>query len=69
VHAERDSFGVDGDRDHTPQLRGALPRLVRRRGFVYLAVFAVAAVGAGLVRTVTTTYLPLLLAEIREALR
>jgi MFS family permease len=30
-------------------------------------VFAAAAVGAGLVRTVTTTYLPLLLAEIREA--
>jgi MFS family permease len=41
--------------------------LVRRRGFAYLAVFAVAAVGAGLVRTVTTTYLPLLLADIREA--
>jgi hypothetical protein len=33
----------------------------------YLLVFAAAAVGAGLVRTVTTTYLPLLLAEIREA--
>jgi MFS family permease len=32
-----------------------------------LLVFAAAAVGAGLVRTVTTTYLPLLLAEIREA--
>ena len=38
-----------------------------RRGLAYLAVFAVAAVGAGLVRTVTTTYLPLLLADIREA--
>jgi MFS family permease len=37
------------------------------RGFAYLLVFAAAAVGAGLVRTVTTTYLPLLLAEIREA--
>ena len=33
----------------------------------YLLVFASAAVGAGLVRTVTTTYLPLLLADIREA--
>ena len=33
----------------------------------YLLVFASTAVGAGLVRTVTTTYLPLLLAEIREA--
>jgi MFS family permease len=30
-------------------------------------VFAAAAIGAGLVRTVTTTYLPLLLAEVREA--
>jgi MFS family permease len=38
-----------------------------RRGFAYLLVFAAAAVGAGLVRTVTTTYLPLLLADIREA--
>jgi hypothetical protein len=44
---------------------GVLPRLVRGRGAAYLAVFAVAAVGAGLVRTVTTTYLPLLLADIR----
>jgi MFS family permease len=67
MRAERDSFGVDGDRGDVPQLPGTLPRLVRRRGFVYLAVFAVAAVGAGLVRTVTTTYLPLLLADIREA--
>jgi MFS family permease len=33
----------------------------------YLLVFGSAAVGAGLVRTVTTTYLPLLLAEIRDA--
>jgi MFS family permease len=38
-----------------------------RRGFAYLLVFAAAAVGAGLVRTVATTYLPLLLADIREA--
>jgi MFS family permease len=38
-----------------------------RRGFAYLLVFSAAAVGAGLVRTVATTYLPLLLAEIREA--
>jgi MFS family permease len=33
----------------------------------YLLVFAAAAVGTGLVRTVTSTYLPLLLADIREA--
>jgi hypothetical protein len=39
-------------------------RSFRRRGVAYLAVFGVAAVGAGLVRTVTTTYLPLL-ADIR----
>jgi len=38
-----------------------------RRTFAYLLVFAAAAVGTGLVRTVTTTYLPLLLADIREA--
>lgn len=38
-----------------------------RRGLGYLVVFAAAAVGAGLVRTVASTYLPLLLAEIREA--
>jgi MFS family permease len=50
-----------------PQLPSVPRSLVRRRGFAYLAVFAVAAVGAGLVRTVTTTYLPLLLADIREA--
>jgi MFS family permease len=37
------------------------------RGFAYLLVFAAAAVGTGLVRTVTSTYLPLLLADIREA--
>jgi MFS family permease len=37
------------------------------RGVAYLLVFSAAAVGTGLVRTVTTTYLPLLLAEIREA--
>jgi MFS family permease len=37
------------------------------RGVVYLLVFSSAAVGAGLVRTVATTYLPLVLAEIREA--
>jgi MFS family permease len=38
-----------------------------RRGLAYLLVFSAAGIGAGLVRTVTTTYLPLLLAEIREA--
>jgi MFS family permease len=37
------------------------------RGFAYLVSFSAAAVGAGLVRTVASTYLPLLLAEIREA--
>ena len=49
-----------------PSVVLALP-LPPRRGFAYLLVFAAAAVGAGLVRAVTTTYLPLLLAEIREA--
>jgi MFS family permease len=48
-----------------PSVR-ALP-LRPRRGFAYLLVFAAAAVGAGLVRTVATTYLPLLLADIKEA--
>jgi MFS family permease len=38
-----------------------------QHGLPYLLVFAAAAVGAGLVRTVTTTYLPLLLADIRDA--
>jgi MFS family permease len=38
-----------------------------RRGFAYLLVFSAAAVGAGLVRTVATTYLPLLLADLRDA--
>lgn len=38
-----------------------------RRGFAYLLVFSAAAVGAGLVRTVTTTYLPLLLADLKDA--
>jgi MFS family permease len=38
-----------------------------RRGLVFLLSFGAAAVGAGLVRTVASTYLPLLLAEIREA--
>jgi DHA1 family tetracycline resistance protein-like MFS transporter len=50
-----------------PRLLDVVPRSLRRDGLAYLAVFAAAAVGAGLVRTVTTTYLPLLLAEIREA--
>jgi MFS family permease len=39
----------------------------QRRGLAYLIVFASAAIGAGLVRTVATAYLPVLLAEIREA--
>ena len=43
------------------------PRLAPHRGLLYLASFGAAAVGAGLVRTVASTYLPLLLAEIREA--
>lgn len=43
------------------------PRSAPRQGLLYLASFGAAAVGAGLVRTVASTYLPLLLAEIREA--
>ena len=38
-----------------------------RRSLAYLLAFGAAAIGAGLVRTVASTYLPLLLAEIREA--
>ncbi len=38
-----------------------------KRSFAYLLAFGAAAIGAGLVRTVVATYLPLLLAEIREA--
>jgi len=38
-----------------------------RRGVAFLCAFAAAAVGAGLVRTVTSTYLPLLLSDIGEA--
>ena len=50
------------------QPAGARPlRIAPRRGLAYLAVFSAAAVGAGLVRTVTTTYLPVLLADIRDA--
>jgi MFS family permease len=67
VSSGRDRPSIGGDGGLEPELPGVLPRLVRRRGAAYLAVFAVAAVGAGLVRTVTTTYLPLLLADIREA--
>jgi MFS family permease len=37
------------------------------RGLAYLLVFAAAAVGAGLVRTVATTYLPVLLSEVKDA--
>lgn len=47
---------------------GVLPlHFDARRSFAYLASFGAAAIGAGLVRTVASTYLPLLLAEIREA--
>ena len=50
------------------RLPSVLPLPLRpRRSLAYLLVFASAAVGAGLVRTVTTTYLPLLLADIRDA--
>jgi MFS family permease len=48
-----------------PRVVALAPR--PRRGFAYLLVFSAAAVGAGLVRTVATTYLPLLLADLREA--
>jgi membrane-associated phospholipid phosphatase/predicted MFS family arabinose efflux permease len=44
----------------------AAPR-VGRRPSLYLIVFAAAAVGAGAGRAVTTTYLPVLLNEIRDA--
>jgi MFS family permease len=68
VAAERVSLGVGGAGAlELPGPPGVFPPSLRRRGLAYLAVFAAAAVGAGLVRTVTTTYLPLLLAEIREA--
>jgi MFS family permease len=64
----RGPFSGDSQRGIEPcSPPGALARSPGRRALAYLAVFAVAAVGAGLVRTVTTTYLPLLLAEIREA--
>src|SRR3972149_1245630 len=46
---------------------GPQPAARPRRGLAYLAVFAAAAVGAGLVRTVATTYLPVLLAEVKQA--
>ena len=39
----------------------------RGRALPYLVAFAAAALGAGLGRAVTTTYLPLLLSEIRDA--
>ena len=42
-------------------------RATRRRALPYLVAFAAAALGAGLGRAVTTTYLPLLLSEIRDA--
>jgi MFS family permease len=68
VAAERMFSGVGGAAAlEMPGLPGVFPPSWPRRGLAYLAVFAAAAVGAGLVRTVTTTYLPLLLADIREA--
>ncbi len=57
---------VAGDPLVASRLPSVLP-LHLRRGIPYLLVFSAAAVGGGLVRTVTTTYLPLVLAEIREA--
>lgn len=45
----------------------ARARTVPGPGFAYLAVFAAAALGAGLGRAVTTSFLPVLLNEIREA--
>ena len=38
-----------------------------RRGLSYLLVFAAAAIGAGLVRTVATTYLPVILADVKDS--
>lgn len=43
------------------------PVSLRRKGLAYLLVFAAAAVGAGLVRTVATTYLPVILADVRDS--
>ena len=43
------------------------PVSIPRRGLSYLLVFAAAAVGAGLVRTVATTYLPVILADIKDS--
>jgi DHA1 family tetracycline resistance protein-like MFS transporter len=40
---------------------------IPRRGLSYLLVFAAAAVGAGLVRTVATTYLPVMLADLKDS--
>jgi MFS family permease len=42
-------------------------RLLRRPAIPYIVAFAAAALGAGLGRAITTTYLPLLLSEIRDA--
>ena len=50
-------------------MRRQIPRqlAVPRQGLSFLLVFAAAAVGTGLVRTVATTYLPVLLAEVKDA--
>ena len=64
----RSRCAVSSDPLVATRLPSVLPLPPRpRRGLAYLLVFAAAAVGTGLVRTVTTTYLPLLLADIRDA--
>lgn len=45
----------------------AVPRLFTRPPVPYIVAFAAAALGAGLGRAITTTYLPVLLSDIRDA--
>jgi MFS family permease len=45
----------------------SLAERLRRPAVPYIAAFAAAALGAGLGRAITTTYLPVLLSEIRDA--
>jgi MFS transporter, DHA1 family, tetracycline resistance protein len=47
--------------------RSRAARLLHRPAIPYIVAFAAAALGAGLGRAITTTYLPVLLSEIRDA--
>jgi DHA1 family tetracycline resistance protein-like MFS transporter len=58
---------VSGEPAAPAQLASPVSLPAPRRGLAYLVIFASAAIGAGLVRTVATAYLPVLLAEIRDA--